>query len=88
MTDYTLKFTTEAAANKVLFDGEDSRYPEHVIDIIGTIYKDTGETTLVEGVEQPVMAAVPGWHVNVRGPETEAFEAYVVEVATPIRVWA
>jgi hypothetical protein len=49
MTDYTLKFRTEAAANKVLFDGEQSLYPEHVIDIIGTIYKDTGETTLVDG---------------------------------------
>lgn len=88
MTDYTLKFTTEAAANKVLFDGEDSRYPEHVIDIIGTIYKDTGETTLVDGIEQPVMAAVPGWHVNMRGPEDATLDKYSVTVSTPQRVWA
>lgn len=88
MTDYTLKFTTKAAANKVLFDGEDSRFPEHVIDIIGTIYKDTGETTLVEGLEQPVMAAVPGWHVNMRGPEDATLDKYSVTVSTPQRVWA
>ena len=103
MIDYTLKFKDEAEANEVLFEkyplkmDEDlnvtetydvSRYREHVIDIIGTIYKATGETTIVEGLEQPVMAAVDGWHVNVRGPETDAFNAYVVEVATPTRVWA
>lgn len=88
MTDYTLKFTTEAAANKVLFDGEQSRFPEHVIDIIGTIYKDTGAVATYNGVASPIMAATPGWHVNVRGPETDAFNAYIVEVATPLRVWA
>lgn len=88
MTDYTLKFTTEAAANTVLFDGEDSRYPEHVIDIIGTIYKATGKTTLVDGIEQPVMAAVPGWHVNMRGPEDATLDKYSVTVSTPQRVWA
>ena len=103
MTDYTLKFKDEAEANEVLFEkyplkmDEDlnvtetydvSRYPEHVIDIIGTIYKDTGVVATYNGVDSPIMAAVPGWHVNVRGPETRAFEAYVVEVATPIRVWA
>lgn len=29
-----------------------------------------------------------GWHVNVRGKENAALEKYVVEVATPYRVWA
>ena len=88
MTDYTLKFTSKAAANKVLFDGEDSRYPEHVIDIIGTIYKDTGVVATYNGVDSPIMAKVTGWHVNMRGPETKAFEDYVVEAETPFRVWA
>lgn len=93
MNDYYLKFRTEAAANKVLFladaDGVlRSLYPEHSIDVVGIIYKPTGETTLVDGLEQPVMAALTGWHVNVRGPENEALAAYAVDVATPVRVWA
>lgn len=29
-----------------------------------------------------------GWHVNVRGPLTLELEAFAVEVATPVRVWA
>lgn len=31
---------------------------------------------------------VTGWHVNVRGPESEALAAFAVEVATPYRIWA
>lgn len=103
MTDYTLKFKDEAEANAVLFEkyplkmDEDlnvtetydvSRFREHVIDIIGTIYKDTGAVATYNGFASPIMVATPGWHVNVRGPETDAFDAYVVEVATPLRVWA
>ncbi len=88
MTDYTLKFRTEAAANKVLFDGKQSLYPEHVIDIIGTIYKDTGVVATYNGVDSPIMAAVPGWHVNMRGPEDATLDKYSVTVSTPQRVWA
>lgn len=88
MTDYTLKFTTEAAANKVLFDGEQSRFPEHVIDIIGTIYKPTGVVVTLNEIDSPIMAAVPGWHVNMRGPEDATLDKYSVTVSTPQRVWA
>ena len=28
-----------------------------------------------------------GWHVNVRGPKLPKLLAYVVEAATPFRVW-
>jgi len=88
MTDYTLKFTTEAAANKVLFDGKLSLFPEHVIDIIGTIYKDTGVVATHNGVDSPIMAKVTGWHVNMRGPEDATLDKYSVTVSTPQRVWA
>jgi len=103
MNDYYLKFSSQAAADAVLFEKfplkldddlnvietyDVSKYPEHSIDVVGTIYKPTGETTLVDGLEQPVMAALTGWHVNVRGPENEALAAYAVDVATPVRVWA
>lgn len=29
-----------------------------------------------------------GWHVNTRGPMTEALQAYAVQVDSPVRVWA
>ena len=88
MKDLYLKFINEAAANTALFekDAEDvlqSRYPEHSIDVIGTIYKRTGGTD-----EEPIMTALAGWHVNVRGPENKALEAFSVAVDTPSRVWA
>ena len=88
MTDYTLKFKDEAEANEALFDGEQSLYPEHVIDIIGTIYKDTGVVATYNGVDSPIMAKLPGWHVNMRGPEDATLDKYSVTVSTPQRVWA
>lgn len=103
MIDYTLKFKDEAEANEVLFEKyplkmdenlnvtetyDVSRFREHVIDIIGTIYKDTGAVATYNGVASPIMAAVPGWHVNVRGPEDATLEKYSVTVSTPQRVWA
>ena len=90
--DYTLKFKTEAAANKVLSTTVDgvtsSNYPGHSIDIIGVIYKPTGKMLTSEEGSFPEMAAVPGWHVNVRGPEDATLAEYHVEVATPVRAWA
>jgi len=77
MTDLHLKFTDEAQATEALDGYEGS------IDTIGIIYKRAGGTD-----EEPVMTALPGWHVNVRGPESEALTQFLVEVTTPIRVWA
>ena len=77
MTDLHLKFTDEAQAAETLDGYEGS------IDTIGIIYKRTGGTD-----EEPVMTALPGWHVNVRGPESEALTQFSVEVNTPVRVWA
>ena len=84
MTDYTLKFPDEATANEVL----EPFLTTHAIDVIGVIYKPTGEMLLGEDGEYPAMAAQEGWHVNVRGPETAELEPYVVDVKTPVRVWA
>jgi hypothetical protein len=81
--DYYLKFSSEDAAKAVLFDGETQKYRN--IDTVGVIYKNTGTE------EEPVMTALPGWHVNVRLVDEEdgtVLEPYAVEVATPMRVWA
>jgi hypothetical protein len=80
--DYYLSFPDEAAANKVLYGAEDM--PNFAnIDTIGVIYKRTGGTD-----DEPVMTAIPGWHVNVRGPESLSLLPFAVEVTTPYRVWA
>ena len=75
--DMFLKFTGETQATEALDGYEGS------IDTIGIIYKRTGGTD-----EEPVMTALQGWHVNVRGPESEALMQFSVEVNTPVRVWA
>jgi hypothetical protein len=56
------------------------------IDIIGAIYKPTGETD-AEG--NPVMADVGGWHCNIRNfkPAPE-LSAYTVTPTNQYRKWA
>lgn len=90
-TDFFLKFDNEAAADAVLFDGagEDRRPKYAAIDIIGTIYKPTGETITTDEGEVPEMAPVSGWHVNVRHTEkVGALAKYAVSPKTPQRMWA
>ena len=66
-------------------------HPAAALDVIGTIYQPTGETTLVDGQEAPVMAPVSGYHVNVRTTSDElatALDAQRTYPVTPVRVWA
>ena len=61
------------------------------LDVIGTIYQPTGETSLVDGQEVPVTAPVSGYHVNVRTTSDElatALDAQRTYPVTPVRVWA
>lgn len=106
MTDLYLSFTDEAAAKAVLFTQAptewDNSGDEPVataweprpnyrnIDIIGLIYKPTGEVLQGEDGPYPAMAPIPGWHVNVRlmdDESGEALEPFKVEPSTPMRVW-
>ena len=66
-------------------------HPAAALDVIGTIYQPTGETSLVDGQEVPVMAPVSGYHVNVRTTSDEraaALESFRTYPETPVRVWA
>lgn len=86
--DYYLSFSDETAARAVLYTEDQRNYAN--IDTIGVIYKPTGEMTQTEMGEQPVMAPIPGWHVNVRladGEDASAIEPFKVQPATPMRVW-
>jgi hydrogenase maturation factor len=102
--DLYLSFPDEAAAKAVLYRIEGAveatedteavegyEVPNYAnIDTIGIIYKPTGETTMQDGMDVPVMAALPGWHANVRlaeGEDAEALEAFAVAPRKPMRVW-
>lgn len=97
--DLYLKFADEAAAAAVLY----TLHPEVTdeqgtvteayttanyanIDTIGIIYKPTGE---VDAEGSPVMAALDGWHVNVRvvNEDPTPLEQYAVTPSMPVRVW-
>ena len=99
MIDLYLKFTDEAAATAVLYTQEPTAWDEEGnvtateprpnfanISTLGIIYKPTGETD-AEG--NPVMAALDGWHVNVRvvGEDPTPLEQYAVTPTLPVRVW-
>jgi hypothetical protein len=68
---------------------------DYAIDIVGVIHEPTGVTmTDSEGMDYPEMAAVDGWHVNVRlvgdvmRETVEALDAtYGVTPNSPSRVW-
>ena len=66
-------------------------HPDAALDVIGTIYQPTGETSLGDGQEVPVTAPVTGYHVNVRTTSDElatALDAQRTYPVTPVRVWA
>lgn len=105
--DLFLKFENEEEAIKVLFDiipaekneaGEVVKQQEirqkfRNTDIIGVIYKQTGEFEEVKDGEPPLpkVEALPGWHVNVRSESNENVSdliKYSIKPTNPIRVWA
>lgn len=85
MNDFYLKFVNEAEALPFLFDGDRLLYS--CTDVIGTFY-DVDNTD----PENPIVTAIPGWHVNVRLFDNEdgtSLEPYRVnpEPLTWRRVW-
>lgn len=89
MIDYRLKFTTEAAAQAVLFDAESGNQKYTYIDQIGVIYKPTGKVIKTNMGDVPETAPINGWHVNVRTAEdAPELDQFVVIVNNPVRVWA
>ena len=58
-------------------------------DIIGAIYRPTGNTlTDDEGNEYPEQAALEGFHVNIRAEAPiEELESFRVYPNAPVRVW-
>lgn len=97
-TDYFLKFADQAEADSILFTEQTNvqgdvvetiKVPKYdAIDVIGAIYKPTGEMLLGEDGEYPEMEPVTGFHVNVRhSGDAPELSKYIINVATPERVW-
>ena len=97
--DYTTEVNPETGEETQVPSGDPYlvAYTEaYGIDVVGTIYKPTGNTvTDPDGNEVPEMAPLDGWHINIRlmgdarRADVEALSAYFVdpEPATPSRVW-
>jgi hypothetical protein len=102
-----LKFESQAVAEQILYStvGAIEANPEmgvegnagtqvpnfKNIDTIGTIYKLTGESETVDGMERPVVEAIPGYHCNVlvtQGEDTSVLIPYTVTPTNRVRVWA
>lgn len=83
-----------AAGILVAADSGDVLADGAALDVIGTIHKPTGAVQTVDGMEVLEMAAVPGWHANLRGELSDtqlaALEPILLEQppAQPYRVWA
>jgi hypothetical protein len=61
------------------------------LDVIGTIWKPTGETTTSEdGMIVPEMSMIDGYHANIRGitPEQAELLPTIDAPANPVRMWA
>lgn len=89
--DKHLKFSSKEEAEAVLFNAvDDALVPKlaFVADVVGVIYRQTG--VVVQSSDGPIFetAPVPGWHVNLRGPDADKFSQYEVIVETPVRAWA
>jgi hypothetical protein len=102
--DIYLKAKSEAAlyealeAVGVVTKGEDGWHVtdghKYALDVVGKVYKPTSEIIEQDGVESPVMAAVPGYHANLRVMDASNFDAELLTEVTinppnnPARGWA
>jgi hypothetical protein len=61
------------------------------LDVIGTIWKPTGETTLDEDGNLIIVSApLEGYHANIRGitAEQAAQLPTIAKPSSPVRIWA
>lgn len=89
--DKHLKFSSKAEAELVLFDKvDDALVPKFgfSVDVVGSIYRQTGVVIHSDGGSIFETELVPGWHVNVRNVGEDDFCEYEVDVQQPVRVWA
>ncbi len=71
-------------------DFELQKVGQYDLDVIGTIFKPTGTMLTGEDGEYPEMAALEGFHANIRGitAEQAAMLPTIEKPNAPVRVWA
>ena len=91
VTQTVTTYDDEGAATTVTTEVEGEFKARHQvnIDTVGVIRKPIGD---MDGEGNFLTAALPGWHVNLRGTFTpaqmEVLEPFVVVPENPVRVWA
>ncbi|KGG90953.1 hypothetical protein P245_14375 [Comamonas thiooxydans] len=93
MTTVFLQFIDEAATVAAFSQwSDDGTIPAYVggaaVDVVGTIQRPTGEILKTEDGEIPVLAPVPGWHINLSEPVPELVQYEIEAPAAPARVFA
>jgi hypothetical protein len=106
MKNYHLKFQDQEQLESILIandlaqitpamnDQPETFVPKTPLDVIGLIYKPTGNIiTTEDGVDYPEMSPIAGWHANMKGDltleqETALTAFFVPEPLTPARKWA
>lgn len=85
MIDRYLRFDSEAAFSSLQLVSKPGSFD---INVIGIIELPTGR---INGDGAPILAPIPGWHVNLRClPDTDldSLSAFIVTPEHPQRVWA
>tara|TARA_B110000046_G_scaffold41271_1_gene45710 strand:- start:433 stop:819 length:387 start_codon:yes stop_codon:yes gene_type:complete len=95
--DYSTIVDPETGVESTQIEGEPylvSSTSDYAIDVVGVLHEPTGNTLTDDGMEYPEMAALDGWHVNIRlssDAMRDAVEALDVSVGVtpdaPRRVW-
>lgn len=105
MKNYFLKFSDEASFKAKFLElglatiepvwgtENDTQFvPKIITDVIGLIYKPTGNIQRDEqNLQWPEMAPIEGYHVNLKAEltaEQEAALPLISAPATPYRIWA
>ena len=95
--DYSTIVDAETGVESTQIEGEPylvSSTSDYAIDVVGVLHEPTGNTLTDDGMEYPEMAALDGWHVNIRlSSDTMRDAAEALDVShgvtpdAPRRVW-
>ncbi len=88
-----LQFVSEAVARLALAPWiVDNSWPSYIekvaVDVIGRVQRPTGEMLETPDGPVPVLALVPGWHINLSERVNELQQYEIEPPATPDRIFA
>ena len=90
-----LKFDSQPIARAAFapwLDAETGAMPSSIgtvaVDVVGTVMRPTGATQQTEAGPVPVLAPIPGWHINLSGSIEELQPYEITPPDSPSRVFA